>query len=191
MMGRGDDYLLYLYEHKSPDEYKEKYGERFGEYVYEDEFFMDIAYEEVLNYMGIFEVDISKWSDEMFDESMKKRVDWNRVMSIPDELTSYKDNNYLFHILAADEHSQYKKINTTLDYLKPTVLLEESMPSFIQCIEKYRELVNATPTDPIVFYPGIHEDAFTKEELRAQFDKLDYFIEMMQTGKYSIVSFGI
>lgn len=176
MIGMGDDYLLYLYECKDDDE---------------DNYFVYTGLNEIRKYTGTFEVDVSDWSDEMFDESIKKRVDWNRVMSIPDELISYRNKYYLFDILVADEQSDYKEINTTLDYLKPTVLLEKSMPSFIQCIEKYRELVNAMPTDPIAFEPSKDANLFTKEELHAQFDKLDYFIEMMQTGKYSIVSFGI
>ena len=193
MIGKGSDLLLYLYEHKSEEEYKvisrEVYG---GEDEYEYSFFVeDIALEEIQKYIGKFETDLSDWTEDMFHESTKKRVDWNRVMSFPDDLVSYKDQYYLLKILVADEQSDYKEINTTLDYLKPTVLLEKSMPSFIQCIEKYRELVNAMPTDPIAFEPSKDADLFTKEELHAQFDKLDYFIEMMKTGKYSIVSFGI
>lgn len=178
MMGKGDDFLLYLYEHKSEEEYKYS-------------FFVDIALEEIKKYIGKFETDLSDWTEDMFHESTKKRVHWNRVMSLPDDLVSYKDKYYLLDIPVADEQSDYKEINTTLDYLKPTVLLEESIPSFIQCIEKYRELIDAMPTNPIVFEAYKDANLFTKEELHAQFDKLDYFIEMMKTGKYSIVSFGI
>lgn len=174
----GDDYLLYLYEHKKEDTESEDY-------------FVDIAYDEIQKYIGKFEVDVFEWTDEMFEESTKKRVEWGRIISIPDDLNHYKNKNCLFRIPAADENSGYKKINTTVDNFKLTVLLEDSMPSFIQCIEKYRELVDAMPTNPFAFEPNKGADLYTKEELNAQFDKIEYFIEMMKTGRYSIVSVGL
>ncbi|WP_154646893.1 hypothetical protein [Kurthia senegalensis] len=70
----GDDYLLYLYEHKSEEEYKvisrEIYG---GEDEYEYSFFVeDIALEEIQKYIGKFETDLSDWTEDMFHESTKK-----------------------------------------------------------------------------------------------------------------------
>lgn len=178
MLGMGDDYLLYLYEHKKEDTESEDY-------------FVDIAYDEIQKYIGKFEVDVFQWTDEMFEESTKKRVEWERIISIPDDLNHYKNKNCLFRIPAADENSDYKKINTTVDNFKLTVLLEDSMPSFIQCIEKYRALVDAMPTNPFAFEANKGADLYTKEELNAQFDKLKYFIEMMKTGRCSIVSVGL
>ena len=80
MLGMGDDYLLYLYEHKKEDTESEDY-------------FVDIAYDEIQKYIGKFEVDVFQWTDEMFEESTKKRVEWERIISIPDDLNHYKNKN--------------------------------------------------------------------------------------------------
>lgn len=82
---------------------------------------------------------------------------------------------------------QYRHI----DYFKSTVLLKESMPSFIHCIEKLREFVRAMPTDPFVLEQGKDVNFHSKEDLYYQVDKLDYFLEMMEAGDHSIIAFGI
>ena len=137
MLGGGDDFTFYLYEHKKEDA--------------ESEFdFVDIAFYETKKFVGKYDTDVSNWTKEMFDESMKKRLHWQRMISIPDDLVAYRNNNYIFDIIASDENEDFKRINRYVDYFKPTVLLKESMPSFIHCIEKLREIVRAMPSDPFV-----------------------------------------
>ena len=179
MLGGGDDFTFYLYEHKKEDA--------------ESEFdFVDIAFYESEEFVGNKrDTDITKWTDEMFDERMKKKLNWKRMISIPDDLVSYRNNNYIFDSIVSDENEDFKRINRYVDYFKPTVLLKESMPSFIHCIEKLREIVRAMPSDPFVLEQGKDVDFYSKEDLYYQFDKLDYFLEMMEAGNHSIIAFGI
>jgi len=57
--------------------------------------------------------------------------------------------------------------------------------------ENLGTLLNVIPTNPFVLEQGKDAKLYTKKELYYQFDKLDYFLEMMKTGKYSIIAFGI
>lgn len=108
------------------------------------------------------------------------------MISVPDDLI-----NYIYDIITADEDEDFKKINANADAYKPTVLLNESIPSFIHCMGKFRCIIKVIPTDPFVLEQGKDAKLYTKKELYYQFDKLDYFLEMMKTGKYSIIAFGI
>ena len=56
---------------------------------------------------------------------------------------------------------------------------------------KIRHIIKGIPTDSFVLEQGKDAKLYTKKELYYQFDKLDYFLEMMKTGKYSIIAFGI
>lgn len=63
------------------------------------------------------------------------------MISVPDDLINYKNNNYIYDIITADEDEDFKKINANADAYKPTVLLNESMPSFIHCMGKFRDII--------------------------------------------------
>lgn len=113
MLGGGDDYTFYLQEHKKEDA--------------ESEFnIVDIGLFEIRKFIEEKDVNFTVWMDESLDLRRQKKMNWKKMISIPDDLINYKkNNNYIYDIITADE--DFKKINANADAYKPTVLLNECL----------------------------------------------------------------